>query len=132
MTNKREELGKLQLTLSKNVAARDLILNERAELESDLNEVQWRTGSTCLSHSEARQAYDKARTIYLNGALAKIQTRLEAADREVRKTMQEIDAIKEALAASITPEPGRAPKIPPTDEQVDLIKRSLNTLLGGL
>lgn len=127
----KARLKQLDGPLTEAIADREDALIERAELEADLREVEWRTGPSARHHSMARQAYDKARTIYLNGALAKIQTRLEAADREVRKTMQEIDAIKEALAVSITPEPVIPPRTP-ADDQMDLIKRSLNTLLGGL
>lgn len=128
----RERLIHLQVELDKKVKARDLALEERAELEADLREVSWRTGSTQSTFSPARQAYDRARTIYLNAALAKTEKRVEAADAEVRTTIREIDAIKDSMIEPVVPRPERPARIEPTQEQADLIKRSLDAMLGGL
>ncbi len=129
------EHKRLKETLDKAVAEREVALIERAELQADLNDVQWRTGSTRLSNSEARQAYDRAREAYLKAALRKSEARVAEANSVVRAAMVDLENFEEILLVeqnerAATGRPREAVRM--VEEDDALTEFVLDKMLGGL
>lgn len=124
----KARLKQLEGPLTEAIADREDALIERAELEADLREVEWRTGQSARNHSNARQAYDKARTIYLKNALARNEQSVAEKMNAVQQILREMNDIK----AQITALAGILWTGPTAYDMSDAVADKLDAMMGGL